>query len=145
MKFFFYWSSHSLLQPLISTASISFQGERTDKWRKELRTVSRVGFVRTVFIGYCDQHLVTRIQDIVTIFPIPRANFSIVASLPCDYLLVNLLDIVVCDSFALVRRQSQYQIKTVKTQKDIQHILHTFLANLYDWYQYLKYSLYLTL
>ena len=48
----------------------------------------------TVFIGYCDYHLVTRITDIVTIFPIPEANFSTAASLPCYYLLVYLLDIV---------------------------------------------------
>ena len=54
--------------------------------------VNGVGF--TVFIGYCDYHLVTRTSDITTIFPIPKANFSTVALLPCDYLLVYLLDIV---------------------------------------------------
>ena len=42
----------------------------------------------TVFIGYCDYHLVTLISDIVTIFPITKGNFSTAASLPCDYLLV---------------------------------------------------------
>ena len=50
--------------------------------------------VSTVFIGYRDYHLVTRKSDIVTIFPILKANFSTVASLPCDYLLVHLSDIV---------------------------------------------------
>ena len=48
----------------------------------------------TVFIEYCYKHLVTHILDIVTIFPIPKANFSTVALLPCDYLLVYLFDIV---------------------------------------------------
>ena len=48
----------------------------------------------TVFIGYCDHHLVTRISDIVTTIPIPKANFRTVALLSCDYLLVYLLDIV---------------------------------------------------
>ena len=50
-------------------------------------------FSSTVDIGYCDYRLATRISDIVTIFPIPKANFSTVAVLPCDYLLVHLLDI----------------------------------------------------
>ena len=48
----------------------------------------------TVFIGYCDYHLVTRVSDIVTIFPIPKANLSTVALLLLrDYLLEYLLDI----------------------------------------------------
>ena len=48
----------------------------------------------TIFIGYCDYHLATRTSDIVTIFPIPKANFSTAALLPRDYLLVHLSDIV---------------------------------------------------
>ena len=48
----------------------------------------------TVFIEYCYKHLVTHILDIVTIFPIPKANFSNVALLPRDYSLVYLSDIV---------------------------------------------------
>ena len=48
-------------------------------------------FSGTVDIGYFDYHLVTRISDIVTIFLIPKANFSTAALLPCDYLLVYLL------------------------------------------------------
>ena len=36
----------------------------------------------------------THISEIVTIFLIPKANFSTVALLPCDYLLVYLSDIV---------------------------------------------------
>ena len=35
--------------------------------------------ISTVFIGNCDLHLVTRTSDIVTIFPIPKANFSTVS------------------------------------------------------------------
>ena len=37
----------------------------------------------------------TRISDIVTVFPIPKANFSTVSLLPCDCLLVYLLDFVI--------------------------------------------------
>ena len=48
----------------------------------------------TVENGNCDYRLVTPISDIVTIFPIPKANFCTAALLPCDYLLVYLLDIV---------------------------------------------------
>ena len=48
----------------------------------------------TVFVGYCDYNFVTHKPDIVTIFPIPKANFSTVALLPCDYQLVYLSDIV---------------------------------------------------
>ena len=36
----------------------------------------------------------TRISDVVTIFPIPKANFGTVALFHCDYLLVYLLDFV---------------------------------------------------
>ena len=45
---------------------------------------------RILWPAPCD----TYISDIVTIFPIPKANFSTVALLPCDYSLVYLLDIV---------------------------------------------------
>ena len=49
----------------------------------------------------------TGISDIVTIFPIPKANFSTVALLPRDYLLVYLLDIVT------ILPSSQIKIKSV--------------------------------
>ena len=58
-----------------------------------MRLSFRFGFGAGI-IGYCDYHLVTRISDIETTFSISKANFSTVALLPCDYLLVNLLDIV---------------------------------------------------
>ena len=48
---------------------------------------------RILWLSPCD-YLLENLLDIVTIFPIPKANFSTVALLPCDYLLMNLLDIV---------------------------------------------------
>ena len=44
--------------------------------------------MQSLYIGYCDYHLVTCISDIATISPIPKANFSTAAVLRCDYLLV---------------------------------------------------------
>ena len=70
---------------------------RPSNWanfRAESSSTQQPSFLSAVFIGYCDYHLVTCISDIVTIFPIPKANFGTAALLPCDCLLGNSLDIV---------------------------------------------------
>ena len=56
-----------------------------------------ITFLITVGMGYCDYHLVTLVSVLIgycDYFPNSQVNFSTVALLPCDYLLVILLDIV---------------------------------------------------
>ena len=83
MKFSFIGVPIHFFSRLFPPLQLAFKGN--ERMEKELRTVSRVGFVRTVFIGYCAYHLVTRTSDIVNIFPIPKANFRTAVLLPCDY------------------------------------------------------------
>ena len=85
-----------LLPPFSTENGVSYSVATIRQYRESgsvrvLRKWRRRG--ATVFIGYCDCHLVTRISDIMAIFPIPIANFRSVALLPRDCLLVYLLDI----------------------------------------------------
>ena len=77
----------------------------------------------------CDYHLVTRLSDIVTIFPIPKANFSTVTLLPCDYLLVYILDIGTILSWSL----GSHNISDKDcSQHSCGHILHVKSCRAHD-------------
>ena len=54
----------------------------------------------------------------MTIFPIPKANFSTAASLPCDYLLVHLSDIVTILPSSRGSRNIRYRLYDEKKNLD---------------------------